>query len=40
MTLLFEFFPKLTQNLSHLLEDVDDSDVIIKVGEKLGYEEW
>ncbi|CAI2173737.1 19211_t:CDS:2 [Funneliformis geosporum] len=33
MTLLFEFLPNFTQHFSQLLEDADNYDIIIKVGE-------
>ena len=36
----FEFFPGLSQNFSQLLDDADDYNVIIKVGEGSNTKEF
>jgi len=36
----FEFYPRLSQNFSQLLDDADDYNVIIKVGEDSNIKEF
>ncbi len=36
----FEFFPRLSQNFSQLLDDADDYNVIIKVGKNQNTKEF
>ncbi len=36
----FEFFPGLSQNFSQLLDDADDYNIIIKVGENPNSKEF
>jgi len=36
----FEFYPGLSQNFSQLLDDADDYNVIIKIGENSNTKEF